>query len=240
MEAHHPHHVTHKKKWTEYLLEFFMLFLAVFLGFVAENVREHVVEKRRAKEYAHLLSVDLEHDLSALNQAKKILRRITISGDSLGKLLGPSNRKPSAGKLYYYQYWSGWRWRFVSSDATLQQLKSSGSLRYLGNTALIRKILNYEEAVRVIYLLQDEYEPLKTSTLNLVLQVFDLSVFNKLDSIKTARLDSSFKEVNFNDNDLHSFMNTHYSLLNAEKSKLIEIRNAAYNSSRNYRVLIRT
>jgi len=24
MEAHHPHHVTHKKKWTEYLLEFFM------------------------------------------------------------------------------------------------------------------------------------------------------------------------------------------------------------------------
>ena len=33
----HPHHVTHKKKWTEYLLEFFMLFLAVFLGFVAEN-----------------------------------------------------------------------------------------------------------------------------------------------------------------------------------------------------------
>lgn len=31
MEAHHPHHVTPKKKWTEYLLEFFMLFLAVFL-----------------------------------------------------------------------------------------------------------------------------------------------------------------------------------------------------------------
>jgi hypothetical protein len=33
METHHPHHVTHKKKWTEYLLEFFMLFLAVFLSF---------------------------------------------------------------------------------------------------------------------------------------------------------------------------------------------------------------
>ena len=31
MEVHkHPHHATHKKKWTEYLLEFFMLFLAVF------------------------------------------------------------------------------------------------------------------------------------------------------------------------------------------------------------------
>ena len=43
----HPHHVTHKKKWTEYLLEFFMLFLAVFLGFVAENISEGVVESNR-------------------------------------------------------------------------------------------------------------------------------------------------------------------------------------------------
>ena len=38
MEAHHhPHHVTHKRKWTEYLLESIMLFLAVFFGFVTEN-----------------------------------------------------------------------------------------------------------------------------------------------------------------------------------------------------------
>lgn len=25
MEVHHPHHVAHKKKWTEYLLEFYAL-----------------------------------------------------------------------------------------------------------------------------------------------------------------------------------------------------------------------
>src|ERR1044071_6020954 len=53
MEVHkHPHHVTHKKKWGEYLLEFLMLFLAVFLGFVAENIREHNVEREREKELA--------------------------------------------------------------------------------------------------------------------------------------------------------------------------------------------
>src|SRR6476660_6184589 len=58
MEVHkHPHHVTHKKKWGEYLLEFLMLFLAVFLGFVAENIREHIAEGNRAKEYA-LLMID--------------------------------------------------------------------------------------------------------------------------------------------------------------------------------------
>src|SRR5436190_23222523 len=53
MEVHkHPHHVTHKKKWGEYLLEFFMLFLAVFLGFVAENLRESSAEHEHAEEYA--------------------------------------------------------------------------------------------------------------------------------------------------------------------------------------------
>src|SRR6187551_909146 len=50
MEVHkHPHHVMHKKKWSEYVLEFFMLFLAVFLGFIAENIREHSVNKEIEK-----------------------------------------------------------------------------------------------------------------------------------------------------------------------------------------------
>src|SRR3954464_12621802 len=64
MEVHkHPHHVTHKKKWAEYVLEFFMLFLAVFLGFVAENIREHSAEQRRGKEYINSFVQDLKKDV---------------------------------------------------------------------------------------------------------------------------------------------------------------------------------
>ena len=59
MEVHHSHGLTHKKKWTEYLLEFFMLFLAVFLGFTAENIREHSVERQRAKQYLTVYKNDL-------------------------------------------------------------------------------------------------------------------------------------------------------------------------------------
>src|SRR6266581_4914367 len=62
MEVHkHPHHVTHKKKWGEYLLEFIMLFLAVFLGFIAENFREHSVEGRKEKEYISSMVEDLKN-----------------------------------------------------------------------------------------------------------------------------------------------------------------------------------
>src|ERR1700744_2603888 len=63
MEVHkHPHHVTHKKKWPEYLLEFGMLFLAVFLGFIAENIREGLLEHHRAKEYIASFYEDLQGD----------------------------------------------------------------------------------------------------------------------------------------------------------------------------------
>src|SRR6516225_663533 len=68
MEVHrHPHHVTHKKKWGEYVLEFFMLFLAVFLGFVAENIREHQVESNREVEYIKSLTEDLDDDIHNLD-----------------------------------------------------------------------------------------------------------------------------------------------------------------------------
>ena len=35
----HAHTHTERKKWTHYLWEFLMLFLAVFCGFLAENQR---------------------------------------------------------------------------------------------------------------------------------------------------------------------------------------------------------
>lgn len=59
MEVHHSHGITHKKKWPEYLLEFCMLFLAVFLGFTAENIREHSIERQRAKQYLAVYKNDL-------------------------------------------------------------------------------------------------------------------------------------------------------------------------------------
>jgi hypothetical protein len=45
MEVHHHPHVE-KKNFKEYLLEFMMIFLAVTLGFIAENIREHFAETK--------------------------------------------------------------------------------------------------------------------------------------------------------------------------------------------------
>ena len=109
MEVHHHAH-TPRKKWTHYFWEFLMLFLAVSLGFLVENQREHYVEHKRAKVYARLLVDDLSADIAELNKAAKVLNKIIIAGDSLALLLNTAEiRKIPGGKLYYYEYWSGGR-----------------------------------------------------------------------------------------------------------------------------------
>jgi len=235
MEVHkHPHHVMHKKKWNEYLLEFVLLFLAVFLGFIAENVREHQVEKRRAKEFARLLVGDLAVDTSELAKGSRVLQRIIVSGDSLGKLLMNYSRNVSGGKLYYHEYWSGWQWSIISQDATLQQLKASGALRYF-EADVVRKLMDYEQSINVIYLLQNKYVPEKTANWNLVQKVFDQRYFNLLDSIKHGARDSTTMSVEVTDPKLINFLNSDYRLISYDSSNLQEIGNWAFNSSRNYR-----
>jgi len=71
MEVHHPHHPTHKKKWAEYMLEFFMLFLAVTLGFFAENVREHQVVIERKNQNLEAMVQDLRRDSIQIEQRIK-------------------------------------------------------------------------------------------------------------------------------------------------------------------------
>ena len=62
MEVHHPHHPTHKKKWSEYIIEFVMLFAAVTLGFLAENVREHQIIIERKNQNLEAMILDLKRD----------------------------------------------------------------------------------------------------------------------------------------------------------------------------------
>jgi len=62
----HAHSHTARKKWTHYLWEFLMLFLAVFCGFLAEYQLEHKIENDRGKQYIISFFDDLKYDTSHL------------------------------------------------------------------------------------------------------------------------------------------------------------------------------
>ena len=238
MEVHHHGHVHHQKKWKEYLFQFLMLFLAITLGFFVENQREHYIEDKRARDFARLLTDDLTFDIAELTRANRVLNKIVTASDSLAPLLNaPDIKKVPGGKLYYYEYWSGWRWRIVSRDATVQQLKNSGSLRYM-KSKLVRNILDYEESLKIIYLLQDKYEPEKIENWNLVQKVFDYDYFADLDQIKAARRDSSGRNFNVTDKEVTAFLNKNIALNTYDKSVLFELKNWARNTSWSYRIQV--
>ena len=146
MEVHkHPHHITHKKKWGEYLLEFFMLFLAVFLGFLVENFREHRVEKERGKEFVRSFREDLCKDTAAMVSGIHQLKNSGAEGDSLRKMIQDGRTKLPSEIIKMYQYNINALGGFLIpfTDRTEAQLKNSGGMRLITNKKVVDGILEY-------------------------------------------------------------------------------------------------
>jgi len=143
MEVHHPHHPTHKKKWSEYLLEFFMLFVAVTLGFFAENIREHIAENEKKKELIKSVSTEFKRDLSQLGFHKEFsLNKIKVC-DSLIEIL---KKDPSqVDQQEYYRLFSNvvLYWHFIPNNRSRIDAESKGYFSIKENNELAQYISKY-------------------------------------------------------------------------------------------------
>src|ERR1700761_7505364 len=107
MEVHH-HPNVEKKNFKEYLLEFIMIFLAVAMGFFAENIREGISEKSRAKEFAQSMLKDLKADTEVLHRYRAYFEYATNNLDTFTQLLQEHEPKDiPSGKLYWYGLFGG-------------------------------------------------------------------------------------------------------------------------------------
>jgi len=143
------HGGTSRKKWTQYLWEFLMLFLAVFCGFLAENLREHSVEHQREKQYARSLYEDIKSDTAALTNSIADCNYVTTRIDSFRTMV-QMNELGSfpTGTWYYFGRFGTRTFTIAFQDATIEQLKSSGGLRYFKNNNVANAIAHYDQARR--------------------------------------------------------------------------------------------
>ncbi len=154
MEVHHHTHPGHQQKtWKDYFWEFLMLFLAVFCGFLAEYQLEHKIEKEKGTEYVKSFREDLCKDTAILQLNIETLKRISIAGDSLVKVL-QDNRvllPEDLKKLYDYNISS--LAGFTASpltDRTSVQLKNSGGMRLITEKKIIDGIIDYWAGVEIL------------------------------------------------------------------------------------------
>ena len=150
MEVHHYSH-TARKKWTHYLWEFLMLFLAVFCGFLAENKREHIVEGKRAREYCISLLNDLKVDTFELSGAVRYGKIIIASIDTIVSIASNLNGKLEvSGTFYDHSRKISTLWYVDWRRSTLLQLIESGNLRYIRNKDLVNNINEYYRLQNIV------------------------------------------------------------------------------------------
>src|ERR1700674_4220334 len=127
----HPHTHTSRKKWTHYIWEFLMLFLAVFCGFLAENIREHQLEKEREKIFIKSFYQDLTADERDVQTIINNLSYEANMADSLFLLLSIADVKTPANLIYVdlRRITRSSATNLYVNDRTIVQLRNSGGMR---------------------------------------------------------------------------------------------------------------
>lgn len=179
MEVHHHTH-TERKKWHHYFWEFFMLFLAVTLGFLVENQREHIADHRKELQYVRSYVEDLHEDTKQLDSLINYARQRNVWMDSLSYLLDTPDPDVYGKDIYYYGRMLTLVYPFFNTDRTIQQLKNGGNLRLIKKQVVSDAMMYYDRQVRFIDDIHAREEVYIREYVSWLEDNFDARVFNKM------------------------------------------------------------
>jgi hypothetical protein len=148
MEVHHHPQLEHKPKpWKEYLLEGFMIFIAVMMGFIAENIREDITNNEHVKQLTSRLVQDLKVDTAELAKQSKAETAVLKSNDSLFAMLQLPLAKVDTKKLQQLITNSHSMWPFHPSAVAIAAIKNQLYLKQFSDSEIISYIATYEKDI---------------------------------------------------------------------------------------------
>ncbi|MGZ3751845.1 MAG: hypothetical protein ACXVAU_11245 [Mucilaginibacter sp.] len=156
MEVHHHPQLEHKPKhWKEYLLEGFMIFIAVMMGFIAENIRENISNSEHARQLISQLVQDLKTDTVRLNKIYAEEAQIVKSNDTLFNLLQQPLEKADAKWILKLVSNSHSMSPFHPSAGSIAAIKNELHLKQFSNSRIISYIAKYEGHIELLHTVQD-------------------------------------------------------------------------------------
>ena len=209
--AHHLHKAPGKNFW-HYFFEFFMLFLAVFCGFLVENFREHHIENEREEQYMKSLMSDLKTDIINLDSTISYNSKWKQNADSLYYLLTLPDYSDKTNSIYFLSRKVSLRDFFFMTDGTLKQLNNAGGLRLISHQNLVDSISAYQN----IYSDLETAQQLKELQLgyyrDACCKVFDVRIYEQMVSgTHTSRPIGNPKLLSQNAEDINLLlMRAHY------------------------------
>jgi hypothetical protein len=132
-------------------LEFFMLFIAVTLGFFAENKREELVESHREQQFIQSLYEDLKKDTSLIESIiqfdKNQINKIDTANDIL---MNEVWNDSTIQLLYRVNLKTLGNVKLNLNERTSSQLKNSGGMRLIEDQEISNLISEYWQLADII------------------------------------------------------------------------------------------
>ena len=143
MEVHHHSH--HPKKWKEYISEFFMLFMAVFAGFMAESYLEYRAERHKEHDYLVSMVKDLQLDTADMNYKMKNMTMLLDTSETISHVLTKKEiTNYDAYQIYNEAVFLETKDCFLQfANGTIDQLRNAGGFRVILNKEINDKIKDY-------------------------------------------------------------------------------------------------
>jgi len=129
-------------RFKEHFLNFLMLFLAVLLGAVAENLRVKYVENTDEYDYLTALVEDLSQDTARLNTCISSRMDKDVNAQKLISILSDENIE-NTKDIYYLTRLMTKVETFEGVDGTLNQLQFSGGFKVISNKKIVKEINDY-------------------------------------------------------------------------------------------------
>ena len=156
MEVHHHPQLDHKPKpWKEYLLEGLMIFIAVMLGFFAENIREDITNNEHVRQLTSQMVQDLKADTARLDDIIVNEKKILRSNDTLFNLLQQPLEKLDTKNLQKVAINAHGLWPFHPSLGAIVAIKNELHLKQFSNSKIISYIALYEGNIELLHTVQD-------------------------------------------------------------------------------------
>ena len=148
MEVHHHPDLHHNpKKWKEYFLEFLMIFLAVTMGFIAENLREHIKDNSEIHSDMQSMVADLKSNVAMYNWTLAANQFSDKRIDTLIRLL--KKDRTNTSEIYFLaRYITGNNQNYSPNTKTFEQMKSSGALKLIEPRRLLDSISDYYQSLQ--------------------------------------------------------------------------------------------
>jgi hypothetical protein len=172
----------------------------VFLGFVAENIRENGVTREKEKQYMESMLEDLKNDTSTIKKemayADSLRSGLSITFNAIHNM---AEKKGSVQELYKYYFTYQRLIGFNFHDATEIEMKNADGLRLIKKKNVTEKIIEYWKRIELIQSYQTYYNEREAKSEELEYKVFDRAYISDYVLVNTfmlqIKIDSSAKLI---------------------------------------------